>query len=285
MLNHETVFSGSWSSLLKNNSRGLPEAWQAKVPLAIKQGAYLVKVADCLEEFRQVIELRTEVFVREFAGKASGSADAGLDFEPIDLQSDFLIIKCQKTNDVLASYRLISSEFSQEFYSSSEFTIEEFLKTTDRKLELSRACVRADKRSSGIFVHLLWRGIAEYSARTEARYLFGCSSIQTLDLRQLIAVYRYLQSEKALDPSFGVAPRDAYKIIDINGLLTFSRGKVAESDSSQLLPPILLGYLRAGARVYGAPAFDQDFNCLDLFTILDFQQLSGAHARKYVLSS
>lgn len=282
MLTHDAMFSGSWSSLLRNKFPEAPETWRAKVAFEIKQGAYIVKTADCIEEFQEVIALRTEVFIREFAGKDSEN----LDFDPIDLQSDFLIIKCARTNELLASYRLISSQFSQEFYSCSEFYLHEFLKTSDRKLELSRACVRASKRSSGIFVHLLWRGIAEYSHRTETRYLFGCSSIQTLDLRQLVSVYRYLHGEKAFDPSFSVSPRDEYKIIDINGLLNFSRGQHGkEETSADLLPPILLAYLKAGARVYGAPAYDQDFNCLDLFTILDFQQISGAHARKYVLSS
>ncbi len=280
MLTHESVLPGSWSSLFLQSHPDAPRSWQAKVPFEIKQGSYIVKTAGTLEEFQAVIALRTSVFLKEFAGKDTED----FDFDAIDSDSDFLIIKDARSGDILASYRLISSRFSNKFYSSSEFTLDEFLRTPDSKLELSRACVRADKRSSGIFVHLLWRGIAEYASRTDTRYLFGCSSVQTLDLRQLVSVYRYLHSEKALDTSFGINPLDAFKIIDMNGLLSFGTAHVSTA-SAQLLPPLLLAYLKAGARVYGAPAFDQDFNCLDLLTILDFQQLSGAHARKYVLSS
>jgi putative hemolysin len=258
----------------------LPSDWKAKVPFEIRQSRYVIKIANSLQEFREVIQLRTDVFLKEFA---QTSDESRVDIEPRDLDADFLIIKDARDDVVLASYRLICSDYSQDFYSKSEFLIDDFLASPGRKLELSRACVKADRRASGIFVHLLWRGLAEYIGRTQSKYLFGCSSIQSLELKQIVDVYRYLKQESAFCDEFSIRPHQDYTIFSVESLKQIE----APTDrqlSDQLLPPILAGYLKAGAKIFGAPAYDQDFNCLDLFTILDFEDLSAAHLKKYLQS-
>ncbi len=256
----------------------LPSTWSAKVPLQLEQSRYIIKTADSLEEFRQVIDLRSAVFIEEFAGKAGTRR---LDLEARDHDADFLIIQDRDSREVLASYRLLCSEFTEDFYSCSEFQISSFLESPGKKLELSRACVRPDKRSKGIFVHLLWRGLAAYTEAVGNRYLFGCSSVQSLDLRHLVQVYQFLHQSGCLDDRFPIQPVSGYSIIEREGLLAMILKRPAANGES-LLPPILAAYLKAGARVYGAPAFDQDFQCLDLFTVLDFDRLSEAHGRKYL---
>jgi putative hemolysin len=256
----------------------LPSTWQAKVPIQLEQARYIIKTADSAQEFRQVIDLRSAVFIEEFAGKTGSNRT---DLEARDHASDFLIIQDKDTREVLASYRLLCSEFTDDFYSCTEFTIDSFLQSEGKKLELSRACVRPDKRSKGIFVHLLWRGLAAYSAAIGSRYLFGCSSVQSLDLRHLVQVYQYLHQSACLDDHFPIHPVSGYSIIDREGLLALVM-KTPSMVGENLLPPILSAYLKAGARVYGTPAFDQDFQCLDLFTVLDFERLSAAHGRKYL---
>ena len=257
-----------------------PTEWRAKVPFEIKQSRYIIKTASNLQEFGEVIKLRTDVFLKEFAQTED---EERVDIEARDLEADFLIIKDARDDVVLASYRLICSDFSEDFYSKSEFSIDQFLAAPGRKLELSRACVRADRRTSGIFVHLLWRGLAEYIGRTQSKYLFGCSSIQTLDLKQIVQVYRFLQQETAFSDDFSIRALADYALFDVENLKALGASE-AQSLSDQLLPPILAGYLKAGAKIYGTPAYDQDFNCLDLFTILDFEDLSAAHLRKYLQS-
>lgn len=270
-----------WTSESLGLDTELPSTWRAKVPVYLEQSRYIIKTADSLEEFRQVIDLRSAVFIEEFAGKKGVPR---LDLEARDHDADFMIIQDRDTREVLASYRLLCSEFTQDFYSCSEFMIDSFLETPGKKLELSRACVRPDKRSKGIFVHLLWRGLAAYSAAIQSRYLFGCSSVQSLDLRHLVQVYQYLYQNGCLDDRFPIQPVSGYSIIEREGLLAMIL-KTGTADGESLLPPILGAYLKAGARVYGAPAFDQDFQCLDLFTVLDFDRLSEAHGRKYLRSS
>ncbi len=251
--------------------------WQPKIAFEMKQSRYIIKTAQSAQEFEDTIKLRSEVFLREFAGK---TGDDLLDIEDRDCDADFLIIKDAVTSEIYASYRLICSEFSSNFYSRSEFSLGSFLKSPGRKLELSRACVRADKRSSGIFLHLLWRGLIEYIKLSGSRYLFGCSSIQYLKLPDLVSVYQTLDKLDAISQDYGIKPLPAYSILDLQGLLKSSIG--SNSKVALPLPPLLLSYVKAGAKVYGAPAYDQDFGCLDLFTVLDFENLNALFVKRYL---
>ena len=267
-----------WSSDSYGLDTELPSVWRAKVPISIDQSRYIIKTANSIEEFRQVIDLRSAVFIEEFAGKTGSRR---VDLEARDHDADFMIIQDRDTLEVLASYRLLCSDFTDDFYSCSEFVIDDFLQLPGKKLELSRACVRPDKRSKGIFVHLLWRGLAAYSAAIGNRYLFGCSSVQSLDLRHIVQIYQYLHEAGCWDQELFIKPQLAYSILEASGLLA-SLPKTSSMLGENHLPPILAAYLKAGARVYGTPAFDQDFQCLDLFTVLDFAGLSAAHGRKYL---
>jgi putative hemolysin len=52
-------------------------------------------------------------------------------------------------------------------------------------------------------------------------------------------------------------------------------GKVA-------LPPLLRGYLRLGAWVCGAPAFDPDFDCADFPVLLGLDHMDPRYARFFL---
>lgn len=252
------------------------DQWRPKINLELQQSRYLIKTAQTAQEFEDTIRLRSEVFLREFAAKSDEDL---LDIEERDCDADFLIIKDAVSSEIYASYRLIGSDFSHNFYSQSEFSIHAFLATPGKKLELSRACVRADKRSSGIFLHLLWRGLIAYIQASGSRYLFGCSSIQYLRLPELVSVYQRLNRLEAIAQDYGIKPLPSHSILDLAGLLNAS----APSRGDELpLPPLLLGYVKAGAKVYGAPAYDPDFGCLDLFTVLDFENLNALFVKRYL---
>lgn len=265
---------------LKESNLSLDDAlihWRPKLRFQMQQGRYIIKTADTLEEFEATIRLRSDIFLREFAGQADC---LDLDIEYRDHNADFLIIKDSTNDEIYATYRLICSRFTQDFYSSSEFNLRAFLKTPGHKLELSRACVRADKRSSGIFLHLLWKGLVHYIERAGVRYLFGCSSIQYLRLPELVDVYKVLRETGAFSEEHDIKPHAEYRIVDIDGILRFCTKRSGTID----LPPLLAAYIKAGAKVYGAPAFDQEFSCLDLFTILDFEHPPTPFLNRYLES-
>ncbi|SMF05197.1 GNAT family N-acetyltransferase [Pseudobacteriovorax antillogorgiicola] len=262
-------------SMAEQANKSLPQSWQAKLPFEIQQSSYTIKTANSKAEFDKVLELRREVFLSEFA---SHDISDQSDFEAFDLDADFLII--MQGEEVIASYRLIYSDYSKNFYSASEFDIKPFLKNSSRTLELSRACVKKGKRA-GIALHLLWRGIAEYMTRSGAQFLFGCSSVQSLDLQEIVNIYRFLKQEGVLSDEFDICPHANYHLIKVEGMLTGKQSEPEVVDSS-LIPPLLLGYIKAGAKIYGAPAVDLRFGCIDFFTVLDFERLSKSFLRKYI---
>ncbi|MFN7222169.1 MAG: hypothetical protein ACK5UX_16220, partial [Burkholderiales bacterium] len=48
------------------------------------------------------------------------------------------------------------------------------------------------------------------------------------------------------------------------------------------IPALIKGYVRLGAWIGGAPAWDADFNTADLFVLLPIKRMSGAYARHFL---
>ena len=249
--------------------------WNAKVSLKIETKKYIVSIADNSKDLYEALELRHQVFCEEFS-----ELDQNLSaMDELDPYSDVLYVRDKKSNRIIASYRLIHSSLSPKFYSSSEFDLSPFLEEKGGKVELSRACVHADFRK-GMILHLLWKGVAAYMAKTGARYLFGLTSIQTYDIKVILDIYRYLYSQGYVGSEYEIQPTLKHNLINWYGLSHYHE-KSPLSDLPDETPSLLMSYLNAGAKVYGPPAIDHDFGCFDFFTLLDFEKLSKAHVKKY----
>ena len=57
---------------------------------------------------------------------------------------------------------------------------------------------------------------------------------------------------------------------------------ILRRDVPATVPPLLKGYLRAGALICGAPAWDPDFNTADLPLLLPTANISARYARHFV---
>ncbi|MBK6046164.1 GNAT family N-acetyltransferase, partial [Streptomyces sp. MBT55] len=55
-----------------------------------------------------------------------------------------------------------------------------------------------------------------------------------------------------------------------------------EAGSRADLPPLLRGYLRLGAQVCGAPAYDPDFNVADLYVLLSLRRTDPRYLRHFL---
>lgn len=252
-----------------------PKSWTAKLPFEINQGNYTVKVADNIFEFQQVLELRRQVFLGEFASEDFSDES---DYEPIDLDADFIIVL--EKNSIVACYRLIYSEFSDMFYSEQEFNLNGFLQDNPYSLELSRACVKSGSRT-GVAIHMLWRGIAAYMLKSGAQRLFGCSSVQTLNLDFITKIYRFLQDQTLLSDEYNIQPKSHFQLINKESLIR-ETNVTRKSVDPRDIPSLFLSYLKAGAKVHGIPAVDLRFGCVDFFTILNYSDLAGSYLRKYI---
>ena len=222
----------------------------------------------------KVLELRHEVFIEEWQGR---SAFHGLDVDHHDFFADHLMIvdKCRKK--VIGTYRLLSSHFTHDFYSAGEFHLANFLRLPATKLEMGRACIHPNYRD-GRVIDLLWKGLALYIEATRTNFLFGCTSLKTTSALEISRLLRTLVDQKAWSDEYSVRPTAAFDFpaIDLQGASVLSA-----AEKRSFFPPLLRSYLHAGAKVYGLPALDLDFQCTDILTILDWNQLNPRFAARF----
>ena len=118
--------------------------FRAKVSLFVDAQKFLIKTGESGYELEKALKLRYEVVYREILNKR---AFLNIDVDEFDFISDHLIIIDKKSEEAVGTYRLISSTFSERFYSETEFFIENLKRTADNKLELGRACVHREHRN------------------------------------------------------------------------------------------------------------------------------------------
>jgi len=233
------------------------------VSLEMSLGRYGVKVATGLEEMQLAYKLRYQSFFGRLASAVAG----GLDYNEYDIGADHLIVK--EGSEVIGTYRLRCSKFVDTYFSESEFEIADFLGLGGVYLELSRACIAPSKRQ-GAVIMCLWRGLKQYIDLVGANYLFGCSSVYTSDPVRASMLQTYLQDAGHFADGYGIRPRGEFVI---DGYERGARGVV-----SDIISPLLLTYMKMGAKVYGDPAHDMQMACMDYFTVMDTAELRGRYA-------
>jgi putative hemolysin len=245
--------------------------YRPKFSMYIENEHYILKTAEKLAEFYPIFKMRQQAFL---LNDETCKIPFRIDIDEHDFTYDHIMILDKRSGRICGTYRMKTSLSSADFYSENEFELKNFLREPGIKLELGRACIHPDFRN-GAVIDLLWRGIAKYAQMTNARYLFGCSSVKITDPNAVGRLMSYMKSENMTSEEYGIRPTSE-----------FNMGPLPQSDESldeakKLLPPLLRSYLQAGSRVHGAPALDKDFKCIDLLTILDLRSVQGSYARRY----
>lgn len=246
----------------------------AKVQIFAENSRYLLKVAESEREFREAMQLRYEVFHCEYRGI---EYQFGIDTDEFDKLADILVIMDKRSGKIVGTYRILCSDYTDDFYGNEEFYIDGVTDAEGTKLELSRACVHKDARN-GAVIHLLWKGIYQYIVGTGARYLFGCSSITGLSVGQLGAIQRHFIRQGDVLTDRDVYPRPQYYF---DQEAANCQDEEQTQDPQQLIPSLLGMYLKAGAKVALIPAWDAYFECFDFFTLLDTQELNPAFIKAF----
>lgn len=251
----------------------------AHIPFTIEKKNYIVKTADSNAELSAALKLRHEVFLEELLNKKKRG---GVDRDRFDKLCDHIIIYDKRNDMIVGTYRLQSSLHSKKWYTETEFHMKSISRLPGIKLELGRACVHPDHRNS-ITIALLWEGIKAYVDQSGANYLFGCSSVKTTDPNQIRVIYQYLRENGHLSHSMNIRPRSKYRLPLSKNQLLRSPVLTVDELKEQLkdrIPSLLVSYLKVGAKVYGNPAFDRDFQCIDFLTLLDTRNLRTERLRK-----
>jgi putative hemolysin len=252
----------------------------SKVFFELKIGRFFIKTATTEDELSQAFALRHQVFKVEGCGYTEV---LGFDSDKFDSFADHLLIIDDKSKKVIATARLISSDYTTQFYSEQEFQIAELLKQEGIKVEIGRVCVNQDYRK-GITILILWRAIAEYMITVKARFLFGCASVMTEDPHLTSLLYRYLSAQKKINSKYNVSPTEKYNFSVANELIQLNQDvhlSNSETETAvQMLPSLCRSYFDMGCFAAGKPAYDKEFKCVDFFTYLDLNELNPIVAKK-----
>jgi putative hemolysin len=237
---------------------------------------YTISFAAHQDEIAEAQRLRYKVFAEEMGAKlASAPADPlapGYDVDEFDLHCEHLLVRSVSDGKVVGAYRLLPPESARRvgrLYSESEFDLTRLDHLRRDVVEAGRSCVHWDHRN-GAVIMLLWAGIARYMKRYGYGYLIGCASISLRDGGHGAAnLYASLEAADFVVPEYRVFPR-----------LPLPHERLRNGEAA-VVPPLIKGYLRAGAKVGGAPAWDPDFNTADLFMFLPMQALDPRYARHF----
>jgi putative hemolysin len=236
-------------------------------------GKYQIRLAMSEAERDAACRLRFKVFNLELGEGLISSYSTGLDKDRFDYVCNHLIVEDRSSGEVVGTYRMQSgSEACKHwgYYSAQEFDFAPYEAVRDQVLELGRASIDCDHRTSEVLT-LLWRGIAQYCRCSGLRYLIGCSSLNSQDPAEGWAIYEQLIPFLAA-AEFRTQPTTSYLLPPGNG----------QPENHPRIPRLLKTYIGVGARICGEPAWDREFGTIDFLTLLDLRQLTPAARNRFL---
>lgn len=253
--------------------------YKPKIPIYLEKKNFIIKTADNADELHSALKLRHDVFIEELLHKRKKS---GMDIDHFDHRCDHLLIIDKRNNKLIGTYRLQSSLHTRKWYTATEFHMKHIRKLPGNKLELGRACVHHDYRN-GVTIALLWEGIHAYMLASDTKYMFGCSSIKTMDKDEIKSIYHYLLHHNHITDEHKVRPRARFKVQGFRRHLKRHSRTLGHTDFAEIqkkIPTLLQSYLKVGAKVCGNPALDKSFRCIDFLTLLDVTEIREQYTRK-----
>jgi putative hemolysin len=257
--------------VLLPNRAASPEL-PSKKDIRLESGDFTARLALTEEERVAAYRLRFLVFNLEMnEGLESAYAD-GYDRDHFDDVCDHMIVEDRRTGAIVGTYRMQMGDVAERYfgyYSEREFCFAPYEAMRSQIVELGRACIHRDYRSSEV-LHLLWRGIARYALVNGGRYMMGCCSVTSQDPEVGHAVYKTLQ-DCMVEPALRTVATPAFAIPAASATL-----------DEEKAPKLLRAYLTIGAKICSEPAIDRDFKTIDFLTILDVQTLHPRVAKRFL---
>jgi L-ornithine Nalpha-acyltransferase len=250
-------------------------------------GSLELRLATTKKEIRKAQKLRYRVFFEE--GGAIADQTARLirrDICPFDRVCDHLIVLDHTPPrgggpKVVGCYRLLRQDIAESnigFYSAGEFDIAPLMARHPGKrfLELGRSCVAAGYRNKPT-LELLWRGIWAYVQHHRIDAMFGCASLEGAKAADHAQALAYLQRSAAADEAWSVSATEG------RGVATPSSPSAAIDARAvlRLLPPLVKGYWRVGAKFGPHAVVDAKFGTTDVFVIMPIPDIEARYLRYF----
>jgi len=244
---------------------------QAEQLATLRKRRLHVGLAHGESEIRAAQKLRYRIFAEELGARLP-TRTPGVDIDLYDPFCDHLIVRDEDNNRIVGTYRILTPDAARRvggYYSETEFDLTRLQLLRESMVEIGRSCIDPDYRTGGT-IALLWSGLARYMAQGNYRTLIGCASIGMADGGHIAANLYSRLGEHMAPPEYRVFPRHPLPVERL------FNGQPAE------LPPLIKGYLRAGAYVGGEPAWDPDFNTADLLIMMPMSRVDSRYARHFL---
>lgn len=244
----------------------------SKSDLRLEAGPYVARLAVSEKDRTDAYRLRFMVFNLELNEGLESAYVDGYDKDRFDDVCDHLIVEEKLTGEIVGTYRIQMGDVAGRnfgYYSEQEFCFAPYEAMRSQIVELGRACIRRDHRSSEV-LNLLWRGIAKYSLSNGGRYMMGCCSLTSQDPDMGYSVYDSLKNWMA-EPALQTVAKGEFRM---------PTRTVAISE--ERTPKLLRAYLTIGAKICSEPAIDREFKTIDFLTLLDLQTLHPRVAARFL---
>ena len=244
------------------------------VPL-LSESKISVSWARRQDEVRQAQQLRYQVFALEMGANLPRTLP-GHDIDRFDDYCEHLLVRDVASQQVIGTYRVLTPTQARRAgstYSDTEFDLTRLQSLRERMVELGRSCVHAGHRHGGVIL-ALWGALAEFMARNQLDTMIGCASIPmqhngVYGGHAAASIWRQVSKTHLASDDYRVSPRLALPVERLD-------------DSLEVEPPALInGYLRLGAKVLGAPAWDPDFNSADLPMMMRIADLPARYRKHF----
>ncbi len=186
---------------------------------------------------------------------------------------------------VVGTYRLLRQDAAcrhNGFYADGQFDLTGLVaaKPHLQFLEMGRSCVLGSHRA-GPVIELLWRGIADYVRSHRPDVLIGCASLPGTDPDRLapqlsLLAHRFMAADDWRAEARGQWPVEMDRL---------PRGRYDERKALAMLPPLVKGYLRAGARIAAGAVADHQFNTTDVLIVLPLSGLKPRYSNHFGVHS
>jgi len=228
------------------------------------------------DQVREAQRLRYDVFATEMGARLKDSIP-GHDIDLFDDFCEHLIIRDEVTEQVIGTYRVLTPAQAKRIgstYSDLEFDLTRLRQYRERMVELGRSCVHRDHRHGGVIM-ALWGALAEFMVRNKLDVMIGCASIPMLHQGVVsgevaASIWHQLKQTHLAGVENQVTPRLALPV------------EQWEVNDAFEPPALIKGYLRLGAKVLGAPAWDPDFNTADLPMLMKINDMPPRYRKHFL---
>ena len=238
-----------------------------------KRAPFKVSWAMHADEIKEAQRLRYKVFAEELGARLPVNEE-GLDVDDFDAYCDHLLVRDPETLRVIGTYRVLAPHKAAEIgrlYSDSEFDLSRLNHLRPKMVEVGRSCVHQDYRS-GAVIMALWSGLGQYMKQHQYEIMLGCASIPMADGGHYAAsLYNSLGPEQMAPVENHAFPKLPLPLDRLNGGLQVDA------------PPLIKGYLKLGAKICSAPAWDPDFNTADFLTMFFLKDIPPRYAKHFLV--